>query len=483
MKRIAKKGYDEIVKNTYCLFDPTPTPSDVCEECVATIFRERLYQVQHPALVRDFDRISDIPEHCEGFWISKKWLKDWRLSMPRMHVPSQDDPPPDSCDFDKHVRCEHGGLTLNTTNRCKISEEAVKLLQVSFPTWNPTSSDAEICAVCDALIHISKEDKKEGRRRAEDEKAMLKHMYNSWAIFPLASENTPCAVIPTPFYKCWKRWVDHPAENTRPDTVDNEPFFCEHRLLIFDPNCQTDVDSTVTVIRREEWDALQRLYSAGPLIDLEQQICDEEVNYGHSILVCSDCRLKRKTDWDNAEIIVRFCGSKTETSNIKVPSQRKPITTYSCNAGVRQSKRLRQIKEHGERRRFPVSKSTSLKEIKIMIQEQFKIPTICQRLFHNGVEIHDNEATVGHLQFLAGDILDLQEANEVIEIDSDSDDPPARKKRREEGQGFNGTLLSGMPSSREDTPILIPLGKVCSACTFSNTVDALSCTVCDTVFG
>jgi len=90
---------------------------------------------------------------------------------------------------------------------------------------------------------------------------------------------------------------------------------------------------------------------------------------------------------------------------------------------------------------------------------------------------------VGHLQFLAGDILDLQEANEVIEIDSDPDDPPARKKRREEGQGFHGTLLSGMPSSREDTPILIPLGKVCSACTFSNAIDALSCTVCDTVFG
>lgn len=34
-------------------------------------------------------------------------------------------------------------------------------------------------------------------------------------------------------------------------------------------------------------------YSAGPLIDLEQQVCDEEVSYGHGILVCSDCRLKR----------------------------------------------------------------------------------------------------------------------------------------------------------------------------------------------
>ena len=36
---------------------------------------ERLYEVRHPSLVRDFDCISDIPEHCEGFWISKKWLK------------------------------------------------------------------------------------------------------------------------------------------------------------------------------------------------------------------------------------------------------------------------------------------------------------------------------------------------------------------------------------------------------------------------
>lgn len=90
----------------------------------------------------------------------------------------------------------------------------------------------------------------------------------------------------------------------------------------------------------------------------------------------------RKTDWDNAEIIVRFCDSKTRTSNVKVPSQRKPITTYSCNAGVRQSKRLRQIKEHGERRRFSVSKSTSLKEIKIMVSGRLLHPLIsfCEKL-------------------------------------------------------------------------------------------------------
>jgi len=65
--------------------------------------------------------------------------------------------------------------------------------------------------------------------------------------------------------------VDHPAENTRPDTVNNEPFFCEHRLLIFDPNCQTDVDSTITVIRREEWDALQRLLVLGHVYCLVQR--------------------------------------------------------------------------------------------------------------------------------------------------------------------------------------------------------------------
>ena len=40
-----------------------------------------------------------------------------------MHVPSQEDPPPDAPVYVSHVVCEHGGLVLNTALRRRISAE------------------------------------------------------------------------------------------------------------------------------------------------------------------------------------------------------------------------------------------------------------------------------------------------------------------------------------------------------------------------
>lgn len=93
------------------------------------------------------------------------------------------------------------------------------------------------------------------------------------------------------------------------------------------------------------------------------------------------------------------------------------------------------------------------------------------------------------LQLLANDVIDVREVEEVIEIDSDCDLRPINKKRREEGQGFGGTLLgttdSSWSNSPEQTPVP-PLGsggeKPCLVCTFSNTFDAVACQICDTIF-
>jgi ubiquitin carboxyl-terminal hydrolase 48 len=96
---------------------------------------------------------------------------------------------------------------------------------------------------------------------------------------------------------------------------------------------------------------------------------------------------------------------------------------------------------------------------------------------------------VATLQLLANDVIDLREDEEVIEIDSDSDSKPISKRRREEGQGFGGTLLgttdSSWSSSPEQTPVpAVGSGseKACLACTFSNTFDAVACQICDTIF-
>jgi hypothetical protein len=104
-----------------------------------------------------------------------------------MHRSSEADPSPDSPDFYGHVKCEHSALALNMTARRRISIEVIyflleywekfmffqayHLLQNLFPSWDTLSTDAEACAICDALVHISKGDKREIRKKAEDEKA------------------------------------------------------------------------------------------------------------------------------------------------------------------------------------------------------------------------------------------------------------------------------------------------------------------------
>jgi ubiquitin carboxyl-terminal hydrolase 48 len=45
------------------------------------------------------------------------------LLKPKMHVAYKEDPAPDSSEFYNHVHCEHGGLSLNTTLRRRISRE------------------------------------------------------------------------------------------------------------------------------------------------------------------------------------------------------------------------------------------------------------------------------------------------------------------------------------------------------------------------
>ena len=36
---------------------------------------ERLYQIQHPRIVAQFDKVCDVEADDVGFWISKVWLK------------------------------------------------------------------------------------------------------------------------------------------------------------------------------------------------------------------------------------------------------------------------------------------------------------------------------------------------------------------------------------------------------------------------
>ncbi|KAI0934305.1 hypothetical protein AcV5_006190 [Taiwanofungus camphoratus] len=497
MKLITEVAYQRIISEGDCQIVPKLSPFDVCGDCVKDSFSERLYQIDHPRLVFCFDEIALVGDNEPGYWISKPWLKDWRLAKPKMHVASQQDPPPDAEQYLHHVRCPHGGLSTNTTCRRRISREAYLLLKkFLFPAWETMSTDTELCPVCEALIHISKEDKREVRKQAEQEKAKLRHMHDNALNGNTALlENVPCAIIPAHFVRSWRQWLLRPAEVPRPDSVDNSQFICEHGLLSLDPNAGTDLDSSVAIVKRSDWKVLEDIYSGGPLIAVE----NTGSKLVHEIPVCETCRRKRKSTFEVTEITVRILGpndaslaadSGNSVQQARHPSDTPALLTYGSRntGGLRQSNRIRQVKEQDKRRRVTITKTMTVKDLKIMFQDEFDIPTISQRLFYNGEELEDSAATVLSLGIMSNDVLDLREQNEDNNLFSDSDVEDIKPKRKNEGRGFGGTLLGGLsnsqsvrdPSSPSDA--LVPTFKSCTACTFENAVDAPTCTICDTPF-
>ncbi|TFY67092.1 hypothetical protein EVG20_g4062 [Dentipellis fragilis] len=500
MKRIDYGAYERMVEEEGCIFQPELSPEDVCEECVRDIFIEKLYQYEHPKRVAEFDAVREAAD-SGNYWVSKAWLKDWRQAKPKMHEHLEEDPPPDADPYGSHVRCEHGGLSLNTTSRVRISAEACLLLKSWFPSWETLAEDTERCAICEAGIEISREDKQVMRKKAEDEKARLKHMHdNALNGNTNLLENVPCAMIPAQFVRSWRQWIMRPSLNPRPEAPNTSSFLCEHGLLAIDPNT-SDLDTSVCLIRRHDWDVLEELYQACPLIAVQNRSYSDENGvshneFEHEIEVCAECRRKRKSDYDMTEVTIRILGvddpnptpetflTASQRPNTVNGSRQTTITTYASRhfGPQRQSKRLRKATARRERR-LCISKTMSVKDIKLLIQEQMDVPTICQRLFYQGHELLDNEVTVPTLGILANDVLDLREESEDVDLLDESDSEVPRKKRRDEGGGFGGTLLSGDPTS-EDPPsehtASPPTSGTCPACTFENLPTAPICSICET---
>lgn len=135
------------------------------------------------------------------------------------------------------------------------------------------------------------------------------------------------------------------------------------------------------------------------------------------------------------EIVVQL-HNKNASKEIGEPPRKK--VTYG-KTSARQSKRLRQIRELGEKKRVTVAKIMTVKDVKVAISEQFEIPTICQRLLLHGKELLDNEASIESLRLLSNDILELHEESESHDFDESYE----VVSRRDEGKGFGGTLLGG----------------------------------------
>ncbi|KAI0273307.1 cysteine proteinase [Gloeopeniophorella convolvens] len=503
MKRISRATYKSFILPSGISFAPELEPTDVCRQCVEEAFQEKLYQYEHPRNVAQFDRVSNDSEPGVGYWVSKHWLKDWRQPKPKMHVALKPDPAPDSEAFRDHVVCEHDSLNINIGARTRISKGAYALLRTLFPSWTTLSDEGDRCEVCDVLVESSREDKRELRKKAEEEKARLKHMQeNALNGNTALLEDVACALVPATFVREWKLWILRPGHHPRPAGLSNASYICDHDLLALDLN-SGDLDRSVCLVRRSDWDVLEELYNAAPLISVENRSTNDHGTLGskfvHNPPLCEECRIKRKSDYDLTEVTVRVLGSddpdptpETYSANLNPPTidgRQTSIVSYrSKNATEpqRQSKRIRSVKRR--QRQIAISKEMSVKDIKLLLQDELDIPTICQRLFYQGRELHDSAARVSALGILANGVLDLREAPEdAALLDADADAHAGRAPEADFG-GFGGTLLArGWTSESllEDTasegasPAPAEVTKACAMCTFENPSGAVACEMCE----
>ncbi|KAH9981004.1 hypothetical protein BGW80DRAFT_1267806 [Lactifluus volemus] len=475
MKRIDRATYVSCILATGVSFIPQLEPRDICRHCVEDVFREKLYQYEHPRHVAQFDAIVNKAD-SPGYWISKHWVKDWKQLKPKMHVPSQSDPAPDSPPFRDHVMCEHGGLALKISERNCISQKAFALLKTLFPSWVTLSEGVGPCPVCDALAENSREDDRELRKKAEEEKARLKHMHEYVVNGNLALlEDVPCALVPASFLREWRLWILKPTRHTRPARLDNSPYLCDHNLLALDLN-GGDLDRSVCLIRRPDWDTLEELYDASPLIMVEnRQVADSGMlgsKFIHDPPLCEECRIKRKTDYDLTEVTIRVLGSEDPD-----PTPENYTKSQGPIMPQRQSKRIRTVRRRV--RRIGISKQMSVKDIKLLLQEELDIPTICQRLFYKGHELADNSASVAALSILANDVLDLREEQENEELLESDTETPQQQRREADGADLaaHDTMSDRTATS---SPAPMDATKPCPMCTFENASAATSCEICET---
>jgi ubiquitin carboxyl-terminal hydrolase 48 len=86
---------------------------------------------------------------------------------------------------------------------------------------------------------------------------MYDNALNPNSEFP--NDDTPLALVPVVFVRAWRQWLSQPTEMLRPDSIHNTPFICEHQMLAVDPNCSSDWEGTHVLIKRADWDALEKL--------------------------------------------------------------------------------------------------------------------------------------------------------------------------------------------------------------------------------
>eukprot|EP00742_Colponemidia_sp_Colp-10_P010826 GILJ01011937.1.p1 GENE.GILJ01011937.1~~GILJ01011937.1.p1 ORF type:complete len:1363 (+),score=243.17 GILJ01011937.1:38-4126(+) len=456
----------------------------------------------------------------EAVWVSKRWFADWKINQedhptvtvekdpwgrplhPSSSASSGSSSVPLSSNMTQDITCEHGGLSVNKTNRRLLGMDAWRLLRERYSEGREFDAHEVSCVVCAEAENYTKEQTEASREERNREKQQVVGAYRGSQRLATCRVNGKKALPQGVYYLIegqwiadWRKYLDNPSEPLRPGPIYNQSLLCEgHNKLIYDPSVvfanllaldstfepidQSNVKKSepMSIIKLEDWNYLQAVYSGGPAIKLEVVHSSADAGSARQPVQVADDPIQEIIDADDIDDAPSKKESK-QSSNVQIFIDNiNPPLCLQCirerEAKERQSKFVYQVAEISVRRlrddqavtttvgnvstssaapkrstrasnvyKVIVNCDENLNLLKCKIYEVSEIGPSRQMLFLNGTQLTDSEATLGELGILPNCFLELK----VTESKGFDEDLlyllPDKDSRHSIETGFKGTAL------------------------------------------
>jgi len=370
--------------------------------------------------------------------------------------------------FNQDILCVHNRLSPDESNRKLVATSVWELLKSHFPSACEFDCGADCCQECLSQSLTNQSKKNELKQGALTQKQQLHDLYNQKKKITCEEIqiNQIYYALSIEFYNEWKNFI-RDVTHDKPYKINNELLLCEHQLLLHPPSKLDHNTSDVKyiIVTEQEWSKLNEYYQCSCAIRITATL-DE---LGEKVVKsdpdsCFDCYEKmmkleqeRLLNYNKATIHVRFvqnkCDNETndqstnvdddesdksflETGNKKFKklNSEDVATVVTSGLAPRRSTRRRKLRDTKD---FSVSSNLKLVELKVMIMDEFLVPTFDQNLFLNEKLLEGNDLTLSQLNIIPDSLICLKadETNGGYPMDEEY------LKGTQPETGFKGTKL------------------------------------------
>ncbi|XP_028855208.1 ubiquitin carboxyl-terminal hydrolase 48 isoform X1 [Denticeps clupeoides] len=496
--------------------------SSLCRDCVTQ--RCRVLRLKNQ-LTEDYKEVSNLLKAAvqveQGFWAGKTSLRCWRqLALDHLEEDEEqtkhandktngdqghlsgskdggredreDGNEEDMRTFNEDIMCEHGGLSIQESERRLVSPDVWAKLKLYFPQAPEFTQQKEPCQQCLRLDREGRENEELNKMMASEQKTSLLNLFqekNRPVLQKWPQDTEVLYIVPLFFVEEWRRFIRRPAKSSPVSSVGNSILLCPHGGFMFTYESMLTGDAQhVALLWPSEWDVIKRSF----YVDHSISICQMKTDAGGVVYqtqpdLCRECRegfifqqQKDMREYTQATVYVRkvvenkrmlkdstpaaaASGSEAEDERDepRPEGERDPdfnqtedgakrqklnegtvgtaapsAPSTSTKSGIRRSTRHRKLR--GEKALI-VSANQTLKELKIQIMHAFSVAPFDQNLSIDGRGLTDDTATLGSLGVIPESIICLK-ADEPIADYAAMDDVYQVCMPEE---GFKGTGLLG----------------------------------------